>query len=43
VDAKSVRIDADKIHDVVNTFAELNIPLDFHHANKDRDGLQHTE
>jgi hypothetical protein len=25
--------DADRIHDVVNTFVELNIPLDFHHAN----------
>lgn len=24
--------DADNIHDIVNTFIELNIPLDFHHA-----------
>lgn len=27
------RSDADDIHDVVNAFIELNIPLDFHHAS----------
>lgn len=25
--------DGDQIRDAVNTFVELNIPLDFHHTN----------